>query len=187
MMQVDGAVQVAMHPLTAAASRRRPNASLTGPRRWCTGLRRRAGAETAKPEPAPADERRDPDPADRRHSRLDRTDEAGPGQDGSGQGRLDQVAPRPAVGADPLQSRSPGSRLSRVATRRPPNPGSVIARPNMPPQPANFGTGQGILGVLPASERASPPTPQTLAQMRIPAPKPNRRRSQPQAFSSPEP
>ena len=29
--------------------------------------------------------------------------------------------------------------------------GSVVARANMPPQPANFGTGHGILGVLPAS------------------------------------
>ncbi len=33
--------------------------------------------------------------------------------------------------------------------------GSVVARANMPPQPANFGTGQGILGVLPASSLPS--------------------------------
>jgi D-alanyl-D-alanine carboxypeptidase len=40
--------------------------------------------------------------------------------------------------------------------------GSVVARANMPPQPANFGTGQGILGVLPASSVPSP-TSQTVA------------------------
>jgi D-alanyl-D-alanine carboxypeptidase len=39
--------------------------------------------------------------------------------------------------------------------------GSVVARANMPPQPANFGTGQGILGVLPASSIPSP-TSQTV-------------------------
>jgi D-alanyl-D-alanine carboxypeptidase len=33
--------------------------------------------------------------------------------------------------------------------------GSVVARANVPPQPANFGTGQGILGVLPASSLPS--------------------------------
>jgi D-alanyl-D-alanine carboxypeptidase len=33
--------------------------------------------------------------------------------------------------------------------------GSVVARANMPPQPANFGTGQGVLGVLPASSLPS--------------------------------
>jgi D-alanyl-D-alanine carboxypeptidase len=35
------------------------------------------------------------------------------------------------------------------------------ARPDMPPQPANFGTGNGILGVLPAS--SVPASSQTLA------------------------
>ena len=33
--------------------------------------------------------------------------------------------------------------------------GSVVARANVPPQPANFGNGQGILGVLPASSFSS--------------------------------
>ncbi len=36
-------------------------------------------------------------------------------------------------------------------------------RPDMPPQPANHGTGNGILGVLPASSLSSPSTPQALA------------------------
>jgi len=35
--------------------------------------------------------------------------------------------------------------------------------PDMPPQPANHGTGNGILGVLPASSLSSPSTPQALA------------------------
>jgi D-alanyl-D-alanine carboxypeptidase len=38
------------------------------------------------------------------------------------------------------------------------------ARPAMPPQPAGFGTGNGILGVLPASSLQQPPSaPQTVA------------------------
>ncbi len=36
-------------------------------------------------------------------------------------------------------------------------------RPDMPPQPANHGTGNGILGVLPALSLSSPSTPQALA------------------------
>src|SRR5882672_10220916 len=36
-------------------------------------------------------------------------------------------------------------------------------KPEMPPQPANHGTGNGILGVLPASSLSSPSTPQALA------------------------
>ena len=45
----------------------------------------------------------------------------------------------------------------------------------MPPQPANFGTGNGILGVLPASSVPAAASPQTLAYA-DPAP-----RAQPQA------
>jgi D-alanyl-D-alanine carboxypeptidase len=50
-----------------------------------------------------------------------------------------------------------------------------IARTEMPPQPANFGTGNGILGVLPASSVPAAASPQTLAYA-DPAP-----RAQPQA------
>jgi D-alanyl-D-alanine carboxypeptidase len=50
----------------------------------------------------------------------------------------------------------------------------VAARTEMPPQPANHGTGNGLLGVLPAS--SLPPTPQALAYA-DPAP---RAASQPQ-------
>jgi D-alanyl-D-alanine carboxypeptidase len=52
---------------------------------------------------------------------------------------------------------------------------SDMLRPEMPPQPANHGTGNGILGVLPASSLSSPSTPQALAYS-DPAPSP-----QPQA------
>jgi len=39
-------------------------------------------------------------------------------------------------------------------------------RPDMPPQPANFGTGKGVLGVLPASSLQSPPaTAQAMASI----------------------
>ena len=37
------------------------------------------------------------------------------------------------------------------------------ARTEMPPQPANFGTGNGILGVLPASSVPAVPRPQAIA------------------------
>jgi D-alanyl-D-alanine carboxypeptidase len=40
---------------------------------------------------------------------------------------------------------------------------SDLLRPEMPPQPANHGTGNGILGVLPASSLSSSSTPQALA------------------------
>jgi D-alanyl-D-alanine carboxypeptidase len=46
-------------------------------------------------------------------------------------------------------------------------------KPEMPPQPANHGTGNGILGVLPASSLSSPSTPQALAYSDpIPSPQP---------------
>jgi D-alanyl-D-alanine carboxypeptidase len=40
---------------------------------------------------------------------------------------------------------------------------SDLLRPEMPPQPANHGTGNGILGVLPASSLSPSSTPQALA------------------------
>jgi D-alanyl-D-alanine carboxypeptidase len=52
-----------------------------------------------------------------------------------------------------------------------------IAKTDMPPQPVNHGTGNGLLGVLPASSLPSPPTSQALAYAET-AP-----RSQPQAVS----
>ena len=52
--------------------------------------------------------------------------------------------------AGPVQSVSPIANTS-VREDAPETSGSVVARATMPPQPANFGTGHGILGVLPAS------------------------------------
>jgi D-alanyl-D-alanine carboxypeptidase len=45
------------------------------------------------------------------------------------------------------------------------------ALPEMPPQPANFGTGHGVLGVLPASSVAASASSQALAYAE-PAPRP---------------
>ena len=64
------------------------------------------------------------------------------------------------------------SQVAKTQTAR-----TEIARTEMPPQPANHGTGNGILGVLPAS--GAPPAPAPLAQALAyadPAP-----RAQPQA------
>jgi D-alanyl-D-alanine carboxypeptidase len=48
-------------------------------------------------------------------------------------------------------------------------PKSEISRADMPPQPANHGTGQGLLGVLPASSQKAP----SLAMASVdPAPRP---------------
>jgi len=66
-----------------------------------------------------------------------------------------------------------GSKAS-VRDEAPETSGSVVARAAMPPQPANFGTGHGVLGVLPASSVPSSTT-QALAYA-DPAP-----RAQPQA------
>ena len=55
--------------------------------------------------------------------------------------------------------------------------GHRLTRTEMPPQPANHGTGNGVLGVLPASQRAPRP-PQSMAAVE-PAP---RVVPQPQAF-----
>ncbi|MEH6950313.1 serine hydrolase [Nitrobacter sp. NHB1] len=49
-----------------------------------------------------------------------------------------------------------GGNTAALRDGAPETSGSVVARANMPPQPANFGTGHGILGVLPASSVPSP-------------------------------
>lgn len=75
--------------------------------------------------------------------------------------------------AGPAQS-MPSVAASNARDEAPETSGSVVARANMPPQPANFGTGHGILGVLPASSVPSS-TSQAMASAE-PAP-----RAQPQA------
>lgn len=58
--------------------------------------------------------------------------------------------------AGPAPSVSPAAgNTTTDHDRTPETSGSIVARANMPPQPANFGTGQGILGVLPASSLPS--------------------------------
>jgi D-alanyl-D-alanine carboxypeptidase len=53
----------------------------------------------------------------------------------------------------------------------------AVAKTEMPPQPANHGTGNGLLGVLPASSLPSSPSSQALAYVESTS------RSQPQAVS----
>jgi D-alanyl-D-alanine carboxypeptidase len=80
--------------------------------------------------------------------------------------------------ADPAQPAPPiTSTISRVASDGPETSGAIVAKlenskpeikseaakPEMVPQPANHGTGNGLLGVLPASSLPPPSTPQTLA------------------------
>ena len=76
--------------------------------------------------------------------------------------------------AGPVRSVPPVADNASVRDEPPETSGSVAARANMPPQPANFGTGHGILGVLPATSVPSPTT-QAMAYA-DPAP-----RTQPQA------
>jgi D-alanyl-D-alanine carboxypeptidase len=83
------------------------------------------------------------------------------------------------AGSTKLASAGPAQSMPSVAAgnardEAPETSGSVVARANMPPQPANFGTGHGILGVLPASSVPSS-TSQAMASAE-PAP-----RAQPQA------
>lgn len=57
--------------------------------------------------------------------------------------------------AGPAPSVSPAADNTTADHDGAPETGSVVARANVPPQPANFGTGHGILGVLPASSLPS--------------------------------
>jgi D-alanyl-D-alanine carboxypeptidase len=52
---------------------------------------------------------------------------------------------------------------SRAETNRAETNRVEVARTEMPPQPANHGTGNGLLGVLPASSVPPPSTPQAMA------------------------
>src|SRR5712664_3657367 len=53
--------------------------------------------------------------------------------------------------------------VAKTETNRSDVAKSDLLKPEMPPQPANHGTGNGILGVLPASSLSSSSTPQALA------------------------
>ena len=198
-VQAQGAIQVASAaPEPAAARARRAGAKPSVLAAATAAVpppqaRTAAAPPQAKTEPAPLTSGRYSNPADCRDPRFVRTDEAGPGQDGSGQGRTDQAGLRrsgPAGHTD-----HPCDRAARAKCRRHPAPWwpkpkptrptmakpgrqdrrQEIARTEMPPQPANHGTGNGILGVLPASSAPARPRPQAMAYVE-PAP-----RAQPQA------
>jgi D-alanyl-D-alanine carboxypeptidase len=97
-----------------------------------------------------------------------------------------KAAPMKVASAGPSQSASPiTSAMPPARTEVPETSGAVVAkaesnkadaaRMDMPPQPANFGTGNGILGVLPASS-LSGSAPSTAMAYADPRPQP-----QPQA------
>ena len=78
-------------------------------------------------------------------------------------GQIKLAAAGPAQSAPPItntiSSRNEVAETSNAMMAR-------AAEPDMPPQPANFGTGKGILGVLPASAVQAPSAaPQTVASI----------------------
>ena len=169
-----------------------------GRRRRPAAASRAQGRAASQARTRAADQRRDPDPADRRDPGLGRTDEAGQGQDGSGQGRTDEARLRRpvAAGAPPVTNairRPPRSRrdLQRRGGqgRLKPSAKAEAARPKplraaMPPQPAGHGTGHGVLGVLPASSLTGPPAPASQA-MAYADPAPRRRSRRPSSRTAP--
>ena len=88
-------------------------------------------------------------------------------------GQTKLASASPAQPATPVANTTSPARLdvqetSSAMVAKPETSKSEVAksdqlRPDMPPQPANHGTGNGILGVLPASSLSSPSTPQALA------------------------
>ncbi len=95
-----------------------------------------------------------------------------------------------AVVAKAESSKTDGGK-SEIAKTKPsgmksPGPkAQAESRTEMPPQPANHGTGHGLLGVLPAS--SVPPAPRRRWPMPTPLPAPNRRPFSRTARSSPSP
>ena len=82
-------------------------------------------------------------------------------------GQIKLAAAGPAQSAPPITNaipqRSDVAETSNAMMAR----AAETSRPDMPPQPANFGTGNGILGVLPASavQAPPPPAPQAVASI----------------------
>ena len=90
-------------------------------------------------------------------------------------GQLKLASAGPSQPATPVTSSIPSSRPGVAETS-----GAIVARaesdkpaaaPEMPPQPANFGTGHGVLGVLPASSLPASAGSQALAYA-DPSPRP---------------
>jgi D-alanyl-D-alanine carboxypeptidase len=152
MVQVDGAVQVASAaPEPVALPPERP-ARLT--RSLIAASSAALPPKRARPEPAPltsgviATQPIDAIPGSTEPMKPVRVKTV---QVRAGSVRLASAEPASSV---------PAVSGSAAAARdtAPETSGSVVARASMPPQPANFGTGQGILGVLPASSLPSSTT-----------------------------
>jgi D-alanyl-D-alanine carboxypeptidase len=176
MVQVQGAMQVASADSEPAAMAMRPAAAVTKPSIIAAAAAALPPPQ-AKPEPAPLT------------SGVIQTQQisAIPGssepmkpvrvktvQVKAGQMKL--------ASADPAQPATPVTNAIPTRSAAPETSGSVVAkaeqnkaelnRTEMPPQPANHGTGHGVLGVLPAS---SAPTSQAMASVET-------ARTQPQAI-----
>jgi D-alanyl-D-alanine carboxypeptidase len=148
MTQVEGAVQVASAPEQVALPSERP-AHLT--RSLIAASTAALPPRRPKQEPAPltsgviATQSIDAIPGSTEPMKPVRVKTV---QVRAGSVRLASAGPVPSV---PPQD----GRTAAVRDAAPETSGSVVTRANMPPQPANFGTGQGILGVLPASSLPS--------------------------------
>ena len=89
----------------------------------------------------------------------------------AGQAKLASASPSQAATpvtntispARPDLQEASSAMVAKTETNRSDVAKSDLLRPEMPPQPANHGTGNGILGVLPASSLSSPSTPQAFA------------------------
>ncbi|UGA47489.1 D-alanyl-D-alanine carboxypeptidase [Bradyrhizobium quebecense] len=83
-------------------------------------------------------------------------------------GPIKLAAAGPAQSAPPITSTIPSRGEVPETSNAMMARAAETSRPEMPPQPANFGTGNGILGVLPASSVHAPaaaPAPQTVASI----------------------
>ena len=143
MVQVDGAVQVASAPTKSVALPPERPARLA--RSLITASTAALPPKQAKPEPAPLTSGViDTQPI----AAIPGSSE--PMKPVRVKTVLVKAGSTKLASAGPVHSVSPIANTS-VREDAPETSGSVVARATMPPQPANFGTGHGILGVLPAS------------------------------------
>lgn len=82
-------------------------------------------------------------------------------------GQIKLAAAGPAPSAPPITSAIPSRGEVPETSNAMMARAAETSRPEMPPQPANFGTGNGILGVLPASSMRAPASaaPQAVASI----------------------
>ncbi|MHC6151553.1 serine hydrolase [Bradyrhizobium elkanii] len=82
-------------------------------------------------------------------------------------GQIKLAAAGPAQSAPPITNTIPSRGEVPETSNAMMARAAETSRPEMPPQPANFGTGNGILGVLPASAVHAPaaPAPQAVASI----------------------